>query len=85
MKALEAAIRDAKKVLRASKLPMAEKVTEKRRISTLESKRDKMKADFFDRRAAIRAEVDALLDQIQDSLKIQPTLTPIFTIRWEVA
>jgi superfamily II DNA or RNA helicase len=85
VKALEVEIRDAKKALRASKLPMAEKVAKKRRIGTLESKRDKMKAEFFDRRAAIRADVDALLDQIQESLKIQPTLTPMFTIRWEVA
>lgn len=85
VKALEAEIRDAKKALRGSKLPMADKVAEKRRIGTLEAKRDKMKAEFFDRRAAIRAEVEAMLDQIQENLKIQPTLTPLFTIRWEVA
>jgi hypothetical protein len=85
VKALEAEIKEAKKALRGSALPMAEKLAEKRRIGTLEAKRDKMKAEFFDRRAEIRAEVDAMLDKIQESLKMEPTLTPLFTIRWEVA
>lgn len=64
IKSVEAEIRDAKKGLRGSTLPMAEKVAEKRRISGLEGKRDKLKAEFFDRRAAIRAEVDGMLDKI---------------------
>jgi hypothetical protein len=63
---------------------MDDKLTEKRRISGLEAKRDKMKADFFDRRASLRADVEAMLDQIQESLKITPSLLPLFTIRWEV-
>ena len=57
----------------------------KRRISGLEAKRDKLKRDFFDRREQIRSEVDAMLDQILDSLKLEPTMTDLFTIRWEVA
>jgi len=85
VKALEAEIKEAKKALRGSTLPMAEKLAEKRRIGTLEAKRDKMKSEFFDRRAEIRAEVDAMLDKLQESLKMEPTLTPLFTIRWEVA
>lgn len=85
VKALEAEIREVKKNLRGSTLPMAEKVAEKRRISSLENKRDKMKAEFFDRRGVIRADVEAMLDRIQESLKIEPALTPLFTIRWTVA
>ena len=85
VKALEVEIKDAKKALRGSGLPMVEKLAEKRRIRTLEAKRDKMKAEFFYRRAEIRGEVDAMLDRIQESLKMEPTLTPLFTIRWEVA
>jgi superfamily II DNA or RNA helicase len=85
VKALEAEIKAAKKALRGSNLPMTEKLAEKRRIGALETKRDKMKAEFFDRRAAIRAEVEAMLDKIQESLKVEPTLTPLFTLRWEVA
>jgi hypothetical protein len=63
---------------------MQDKLAEKRRISALEAKRDKMKAEFFDRRAQIRAEVEAMLDRIQKALEMAPTLTPLFTIRWEV-
>jgi hypothetical protein len=83
-KALEAEIRDAKKALRGSNLLLADKLAEKRRISSLEAKRDKLKAEFFDRRAALRAEVETMLDRIQESLKIQPSLVPLFTVRWEV-
>ena len=71
--------------MRGSDLPMAEKLNEKRRISGLQTKRDKMKAEFFDKRAEIRGEVEAMLDRVQESLKMEPTLTPLFTIRWEVA
>lgn len=85
IKTIETEIREAKKALRGSNLSMAEKVAEKRRISSLEGKRDKLKAEFFDRRATIRTEVETMLDKIQDSLKLEPTLTDLFTIRWEVA
>ena len=85
IKTVETEIRDAKKAMRGSSLSMAEKVAEKRRISSLEGKRDKLKREFFDRRETIRAEVETMLDQIQESLKLEPTITDLFTIRWEVA
>jgi hypothetical protein len=84
IKGVEAEIRAAKKQLRGSSLPMTEKLTEKRRITAMEGRRDKMKAEYFERRAAIRAEVEAMLDKIQESLKIVPTMSPLFTIRWEI-
>lgn len=84
IKSAEAAIKEAKKAMRGSNLPMAEKVAEKRRITDLERKRDKLKAEFFDRRAKIREEVEAMLDKIQARLQLDPSLTPLFTIRWAV-
>lgn len=84
IKSAEAEIKEAKKALRGSILSMAEKVAEKRRISSLEAKRDKLKREFFDRREKIRADVEAMLDKIQESLKLEPTLADLFTIRWEV-
>ncbi|MDR3707183.1 MAG: SNF2-related protein [Capsulimonadaceae bacterium] len=84
VKSIEADIRAAKKSLRGSNLPMAEKLAEKRKISNMEGRRDKLKADHFERRTAIRAEVEAMLDSIQEKLMLVPTLTPLFTIRWEV-
>jgi excisionase family DNA binding protein len=84
IKAVEAEIREAKKAMRGSSLPLAEKVNEKRRIGALEGKRDKLKAAFFDQRSKIRADVEVRLDQIQESLKLQPSLLTLFTVRWEV-
>ena len=85
IKAVEAEIKEANKALRGSSLPMAEKLAEKKRINALGAKRDKLKREFFDRREQIRTEVEAMLDKIQESLKLEPTLTDLFTIRWEVA
>ena len=84
VKRVEAEIKSSKKELRGSTLPMNEKLAEKRRISAMETRRDKMKTEYFERRAAIRAEVEAMLDRFQESLKIAPTMTPLFTIRWEI-
>ena len=84
VKSVEAEIKSSKKELRGSSLPMNEKLAEKRRISAMETRRDKMKAEYFERRAAIRAEVETMLDRIQESLTIAPTMTPLFTIRWEI-
>jgi superfamily II DNA or RNA helicase len=82
-KALEAEIREAKKALRGSNLPMGDKLAEKRRISGLEAKRDKMKAEFFDRRASLRADVERMLDEIEENLKINPSVVPLFTGRFQ--
>jgi superfamily II DNA or RNA helicase len=84
VKALEAEIREAKKSMRGSNMSMTDKLAEKRRISALETKRDKMKAEFFDRRVTLRTEVEAMLDKIQESLKIEPSFTLLFTVRWEI-
>jgi len=84
IKVADAEIKQAKKALRGSDLPMSEKLNEKRRIAGLQAKRDKMKVEFFDRRAAIQREVEAMLDRVQESLKMQPMLSRLFTIRWEI-
>ena len=84
IKTVEAEIKEARKAMRGSTLPMAEKLAEKKRINGLEAKRDKLKREFFDRREKIREEVEAMLDKIQASLLLDPSLAPLFTIRWEV-
>lgn len=84
IKTAEAAIKEARKAMRGSTLPMAEKLAEKKRINGLEGHRDKLKREFFDRREKIRADVEAMLDQIQASLQLQPTLKSLFSVRWEV-
>ena len=65
MNAIEGNINSAKKTLRGSNLPMTEKLAGKRKISDMEGRRDKLKLEFFERRASIRAEVEAMLDLYQ--------------------
>lgn len=84
IKTAEAAIKEARKAMRGSALPMAEKLAERKRINGLEGQRDKLKREFFDRREKIRADVEAMLDKIQADLLLQPTLTTLFAVRWEV-
>ncbi len=84
IKTKESEIKEAKKAMRGSTLAMAEKLAEKKRINALEGQRDKLKREFFDRRENIRADVEAMLDEIQASLQLQPSLATLFTIRWEV-
>jgi ERCC4-related helicase len=84
IKAIELAIKDAKKQMRDSVQTMQERIAEGRRITALEAKRDKLKSEFFDRRTQIRNDVESMLDRIQESLKLEPTLTPLFSIQWEV-
>jgi hypothetical protein len=44
----------------------------------------RMPTEVFDRRSKIRADVEAMLDKIQGSLHLNPSVAPLFTIRWEV-
>jgi len=84
IKTLEGEIKEKKKALRGSTSTMDEKLAEKKRIVEFERKRDNLKRDFFDRREKIRDEVEEMLDEIQARLRLKPSLTPLFTIRWEV-
>ena len=38
----------------------------------------------FERKKAIRKEVEEMLDQIAASLKVTPKLDHLFTVRWEL-
>lgn len=86
IKELDDEIKAARKQLRSNTvLPMEEKLKEKRRIKRLEDKRDDMKLKTFERRKNIRKEVNDMLDDIATSLEAEPVITPVLTIRWEVA
>lgn len=86
IKELDDEIKTARKQLRSNTaLPMEEKLKEKRRIKRLEDKRDDMKLETFERRKNIRREVNDMLDDIANSLETEPVITPVLTIRWEVA
>jgi len=75
----------AKKALRGNNaIPLDEKIKEERRIKALQAEADELKLTMFQRRKAIRAEVDQKLDAMAEALKTRPTVTPVLTLRWEV-
>lgn len=85
IKEMDDEIRAARRALRSNTaMVMADKLTEKRRIQRLESKRDNMKLKTFERRKKIRDEVNQMLDDIAHSMDTAPVLEPMFSIRWEV-
>lgn len=85
IKALEDQIKAKRKDMRSTPgLGVAEKVEIQRAIKRLESQRDDEMMAKYERKKAIRQEVEGLLDDIQASLAVKPEVTPIFTIRWEL-
>jgi superfamily II DNA or RNA helicase len=86
VKALEDEIKLKRKEMRATAgLAVAEKVERQRAIKRLEAQRDDLMLAKFEKRKAIRKEVEDLLDEMQANLKLQPSVSDVFTIRWELA
>ena len=86
IKSLEAEVKARRRALRlAGGLTVAAKVEEQRAIKKLEGRRDELMLARFERKRALRWEIENILDQVQASLAIAPTIEPVFTIRWEVA
>lgn len=83
IKRLEREVRERRKALRAaSGLTAQQKIDEQRAIKRIEAQIDDRKLETYQRRKAIRAEVEGILDQLQADLRLQPEVSPIFTIRW---
>ena len=61
-----------------------DKVEEQRAIKKLEARRDELQLAKFERKKAIRREVEDILDKVQASLKLAPALEHLFTVRWEL-
>lgn len=83
IKIVEAEIRAMKKAARLL-AGLEEKLEAKRAIKRREAQRDDLFAALHQKKKAIQDEVDRLLDDIAESLKVQPEITPVFTIRWRV-
>ncbi|WP_460253412.1 SNF2-related protein [Acidiphilium sp. MT5] len=85
VKELETEIKAAKKALRSNTaISLADKVREQRRIKNMQEEADELKMTTFKRKKDIRAEIDAKLDAIANSLQATPSITPILTLRWTV-
>jgi hypothetical protein len=85
IKALDADIKAQRKALRGNAaLTVGEKVEAQRAIKKMEGRRDDLMLAKFERKKAIRREVEDILDSVQASLKFSPALNHLFTVRWEV-
>jgi len=85
IKGLEDEMKGRRKAVRSNTaLSVGEKVEEGRAIKKLEARRDELMLAKFERKKAIRREVEDILDSVQASLKLVPALDHLFTVRWEL-
>jgi ERCC4-related helicase len=83
IKRLEREVRERRKALRtATGMTAQQKIDEQRAIKRIEAQIDDRKLETYQRRKTIRAEVEGILDELQADLRLQPEVSPIFTIRW---
>jgi superfamily II DNA or RNA helicase len=85
IKSLEDEIKAKKKEMRSTAgLSVAERVEMQRGIKKLEAQRDDRMMAKFERKRALDREHEDILDSVQASLTVTPTVTPVLLIRWEV-
>ena len=60
---------------------ISDKIEMQRAIKKLEAQRDDLTLSKYERKKAVRREIEDLLDKIQASLRATPELTPLFIIR----
>ena len=85
IESIEGQMQELKRAMRQPNLDLAEKVNIKRQISGLDARRDELIAERYARKKRIRDDINKMLDEIANSLKLAPEEMPLFTIRWEVA
>lgn len=92
-KALETRLKEMKRDIDAAKraframtnVTLEQKVAEQRRIKRLEDERRQLKLSLDAEIQRISDDKDKQLDEIARLLAITPTVTPLMTIRWEMA
>lgn len=82
--ATEEQMQEMKRAMRQPNLDLAEKVNIKRQISTLDGRRDELIAERYARKKKIRDDINRMLDEIAESLRLAPEESALFTIRWEL-
>jgi SNF2 family DNA or RNA helicase len=81
---IEAEMEELTKRSREPGLALAEKVALRREAQKKEERREELIRQRFDRKKQIRETVNAMLDKVLDSLKLEPEVAPLFTVRWEL-
>lgn len=65
-------------------LALEQKVALQREASKLDRQKDELVAHRFARKKKIQDDVDKMLDDVAESLRLEPLVEPLFTIRWEL-
>lgn len=81
---LEVRVKELREQSRDQSLALDQKLALQREASRLDRQRDEMLADRFARKRKIQDEVDKMLDRVAESLKLEPQVEPVFTLRWEL-
>jgi superfamily II DNA or RNA helicase len=84
IKALTKEAKEKTKLSRAAQ-SLSEKVELQREANTLKRQADDLNHQLYTRLREIDAERERMLDEIAEKLNLTPTLTPLFTIRWDIA
>jgi superfamily II DNA/RNA helicase len=84
---IKALTKDAKEKTKLSRATadLQEKVALQREANTLKRQADDLQHQLYTRLREIDAERERMLDEIAEKLNLTPTLTPLFTIRWDIA
>ena len=65
-------------------IKLEDKVAEQRKIKDLESKRNSLRRDLYDKQDEIDKEKDKLLDNIQARLESESHVEELFTLKWKL-
>ena len=84
IKALAKEAKEKNKLSRAVQ-GLQEKVELQREANALKRQADDLNHQLYTRLREIDAERERMLDEIAEKLSLTPTLTPLFTIRWDIA
>jgi superfamily II DNA or RNA helicase len=83
IKRMEREVKERRKALRtALGLTAQQKIDEQRAIKRIEAQIDDKKLETYQRKKAVRLEVEGILDQLQADLQLVPEVEPMFIIYW---
>ncbi len=81
---LEDRVKELREQSRNPALALDQKLALQREASKLDRQKDTLVAERFTRKRKIQNDVDKMLDDVAESLKLEPHVVPLFTLRWEL-
>lgn len=81
---LEDRVKELREQSRSAALALDRKLELQREASKLDRQKDTLLAERFARKRKIQDEVDKMIEAVGESLKLEPQVEPLFTLRWEL-